>query len=102
MDEMIKKHLWSAIKLDGRLSSRGSYGVQYHAKMLMKKGLGKQVEMSEDSMMIDIDPVNWDVGYRMFDIYVVISKQETNKERREIKIYCTYTVLQCRYITCSD
>ncbi|WWC85494.1 uncharacterized protein L201_000358 [Kwoniella dendrophila CBS 6074] len=40
MDQIIKSQLWPAIKSSGnqQLISRGSYGSQYHAKLLLKQG----------------------------------------------------------------
>ncbi|WVF66700.1 hypothetical protein IAT40_001442 [Kwoniella sp. CBS 6097] len=39
MDDIIKKHLWPAIKASNntQLIARTSYGCQYHAKLLMKQ-----------------------------------------------------------------
>ncbi|WRT63375.1 uncharacterized protein IL334_000280 [Kwoniella shivajii] len=44
MDEVIKNHLWPAIKASGneRLIARTGYGCQYHAKLLMKAGKSKK------------------------------------------------------------
>lgn len=35
LEKVIKEHIWSVVKVDGRLVSRTSYGVQYHALMLV-------------------------------------------------------------------
>ncbi|WVQ94311.1 hypothetical protein IAU59_001390 [Kwoniella sp. CBS 9459] len=39
MDDLIKKHLWPAIKAsnNSQLIARTSYGCKYHAKLLMKE-----------------------------------------------------------------
>ncbi|OCF59989.1 hypothetical protein L486_02662 [Kwoniella mangroviensis CBS 10435] len=40
LDQIIKCQLWPAIKSSGnsQLIQRGSYGAQYHAKLLLKQG----------------------------------------------------------------
>jgi hypothetical protein len=35
MEKIIKDHIWAMAKADGRLVSRTSYGVTYHAGMLV-------------------------------------------------------------------
>ena len=35
MEKIIKDHIWTMVKADGRLVSRTSYGVTYHAGMLV-------------------------------------------------------------------
>jgi len=35
MEKIIKDHIWSMAKADGRLVSRTNYGVSYHALMLV-------------------------------------------------------------------
>ncbi|WWD06170.1 hypothetical protein V865_004255 [Kwoniella europaea PYCC6329] len=47
LDQVIKTHLWPAIKSSGntQLIQRGSYGAQYHAKLLIK--------IEGDELMID-------------------------------------------------
>jgi hypothetical protein len=36
MEKIIKDHIWAMVKADGRLVSRTSYGVTYHAGMLVR------------------------------------------------------------------
>jgi len=36
IEKIIKDHVWSMAKADGRLVSRTSYGVSYHALMLVR------------------------------------------------------------------
>ncbi|WVW81443.1 hypothetical protein I302_103437 [Kwoniella bestiolae CBS 10118] len=40
MEDLIKNHLWQSIRSSGnvQLIQRGSYGAQYHAKLLLKQG----------------------------------------------------------------
>ncbi|ORX34897.1 hypothetical protein BD324DRAFT_682825 [Kockovaella imperatae] len=38
LDGVLKSHLWDEVKKDGRLVHRTSYGVQYHAKMMLRLG----------------------------------------------------------------
>ncbi|WWC57764.1 uncharacterized protein I303_100299 [Kwoniella dejecticola CBS 10117] len=44
MDQVIKTQLWPAIKASGnqQLVARGSYGAQYHAKLLLRQGKTKK------------------------------------------------------------
>lgn len=35
MEKVVKDQIWALAKADGRLVTRGSYGVQYHALMLV-------------------------------------------------------------------
>jgi len=39
MEKIIKEQVWAVVKVDGRLVSRTSYGVQYHALMLVSRPL---------------------------------------------------------------
>jgi hypothetical protein len=39
MEKIIKEHIWAMAKADGTLVSRTSYGVQYHALMLVGPSL---------------------------------------------------------------
>jgi hypothetical protein len=45
LEKLIKANLWEAIKADGRLVSRTSYGCSYRAMMLVSLGLGSLLDM---------------------------------------------------------
>jgi hypothetical protein len=45
MEKIIKDQIWAVVKADGRLVRRTSYGVQYHAGMLVSLSLAVSLDV---------------------------------------------------------